>query len=86
MRPPSDAAAALLANHGIVPGSLAAPVVPVVEQTPAATEAAPTPTPAPAAATPVATPVPAAATPAPVAEQPPPSTTAATGGAVAGQG
>jgi hypothetical protein len=59
MQPPSEDAAALLANHGIVPGSLAAPVTPVA--------AAPAATPEPSAATttpePVATPVaPATAT------------------------
>jgi hypothetical protein len=59
MQPPSEDAAALLANHGIVPGSLAAPVTPA--------EAAPAATPEPSAATttpePVATPVaPATAT------------------------
>jgi hypothetical protein len=79
MQPPSDAAAALLANHGIEPGSLAAPV----EQ--ASTAPAPT-----AAPEPVATPAPTAvATPVPAVEQqqPPPTTAApATGGAVAGQG
>lgn len=59
MQPPSEDAAALLANHGIVPGSLAAPVTPA--------EAAPAATPEPSATTttpePVATPVaPATAT------------------------
>jgi hypothetical protein len=54
MRPPSDDAQALMANHGIVPGSLMAPVT----TAPAATITAVTPAPT---ATPVATP---AATPA----------------------
>jgi cell division protein FtsL len=72
MEPPSEAAAALLANHGIVPGSLAAP--------PPATTATTAPAPAatPAAPAPVST-------PAPAAEQAP-ATTSQVGGAVAGQG
>jgi hypothetical protein len=100
MQPPSDEAAALLANDGIVPGSLAAPVAPAAA--PTTTEAAPAGTPAPAATTapaaaavsmpaPAATTAPAPAavsTPAPTAE--PPTTAAsqapAGGGAVAGQG
>jgi cell division protein FtsL len=62
MRPPSDAAKALMANHGVVPGSLIAapPVAPVATTT--TTAAAPTPTaiaPAPTATpAPVVTPVP----------------------------
>jgi hypothetical protein len=69
MRAPSEAARELMANHGVVPGSLMAPVVPAAETTttaaPAATEATtPTVTATPA---PTATPVPqATATPAPV--------------------
>jgi cell division protein FtsL len=55
MRAPSDDAAALMANHGVVPGSLMAPVTPVVPAT-----TAPTP-----AATPAATPVAPAVTPVP---------------------
>jgi cell division protein FtsL len=51
MRAPSDDAKSLMANHGVVPGSLMAPVTPVVPATAAPTVAA-TP-----AATPVATPV-----------------------------
>jgi hypothetical protein len=70
MRAPSEAARELMANKGVVPGSLMAPVVPAATETaPAAgvtAEAAPAPT-----ATPMpqatATPVPqATATPAPV--------------------
>ncbi len=65
MRAPSDAAKQLMANHGVVPGSLMAPVVPATTTTPAAA-ATPAPevaaTPAPQVA---ATPVPqATATPA----------------------
>jgi len=85
MQPPSEEAAALLANHGVVPGSLvaAAPVTPVttVAPAPAVTpDPAATPAPAPTAA-PVSTPVPTA--------EPPPTTTSevpAGGGTVAGQG
>jgi hypothetical protein len=79
MQPPSEEAAALLANHGIVPGSLATPpptADPAATAAPATT-AEPIATPAP-----VATPVPTA-TPAPAAEQPTTTTTQtpATGGA-----
>ena len=77
MEPPSDAAVALLANHGIVPGALAAPAAP------SATARAPAATAEPAA-TPAATPAPVS-TPAPAAEQAP-ATTSQVGGAVAGQG
>jgi hypothetical protein len=84
MQPPSEEAAALMANHGIVPGSLAAapPIAapspaPTTTTAPAAT-ATPTPTAAPA---PVSTPAPAAAAPPTTTSQTP-----ATGGAVAGQG
>jgi hypothetical protein len=83
MTPPSDDAAALLANHGIVPGSLAEPAV--AATVPAAT------TPEPVAVDPAVAPV---TTPAPTVEppptaEPPPTTTSqvpAAGGAVAGQG
>ena len=80
MEPPSDAAAALLANGGVEPGSLAAPETTAA---PVVGEAAPTATATPAP-TAVATPTPAPA----VVEQQEPLTTAApaTGGAVAGQG
>jgi hypothetical protein len=62
MQPPSDDAAALLANHGIVPGSLAAPPPaeePVAPATtaPAVTEPAPTATPAPSTTTTTQAPV-----------------------------
>jgi cell division protein FtsL len=71
MEPPSEDAAALLANNGIVPGSLAATEVatPVL---PAATPVAPAATPVAPAATPVAP----AATPEPTAA--PPTTTVPT--------
>jgi hypothetical protein len=59
MRAPSDDATALMANHGVVPGSLMAPVTPVVPATTAPTPAA-TP-----AVTPAATPVAPAVTPVP---------------------
>jgi hypothetical protein len=81
MRAPSDDAAALMANGGIVPGSLADPVL-TATAAPAPATAALAPAPATAE-----TPAPVS-TPAPVAS-PPPTTTAqtpATGGAVAGQG
>ena len=66
MQPPSDAAAALLANRGVVPGSLA-------DVAPAPTEVAlPAVTPDPLA---VATPVP---TPVPEAEAPPTTTSTTT--------
>jgi hypothetical protein len=55
MQPPSDDAAALLANNGIVPGSLAAPA-PAVTPEPSATAPLPAATPEP-----VATPAPTAA-------------------------
>ena len=48
MQPPSAEAAALLANGGIVPGSLAAPVAAAVAAPPAAPVAAPVSEPAPA--------------------------------------
>jgi hypothetical protein len=87
MEPPSEAAAALLANHGIVPGSLAdvAAAAPVTQTAPPVTSTT--------TATPAATPVPTAtpapvSTPAPAVAAPPTTTsqTPATGGAVAGQG
>jgi hypothetical protein len=82
MQPPSEDAAALLANHGIVPGSLAAsPTDPATTAPTTTTTTTTTATPEP-----VATPVPTA-TPAPAAEQlTTTSQTPATGGAVAGQG
>jgi hypothetical protein len=55
MRAPSDDAKALMTNHGVVPGSLIAPVTPVVPATTAPTVAA-TPATTPAV-TPAATPV-----------------------------
>ena len=68
MRAPSEAARELMANNGVVPGSLMAPVVPAAETAPAAGTAAATATPAPTATpVPTATAVPqATATPAPV--------------------
>jgi hypothetical protein len=63
MRAPSDDAKSLMANHGVVPGSLMAPVTPVVPATAAPTVAA-TPTATPAV-TPAATPVAPAVTPVP---------------------
>jgi hypothetical protein len=63
MRAPSDDAQALMANHGVVPGSLMAPVTPVVPATTAPTVAA-TPAATPAV-TPAATPVAPAVTPVP---------------------
>ena len=89
MRAPSEEAAALMANGGIVPGSLAEPVL-----TAAPATAAPAPATRDSGARRNAGPEPAAETPAPVstpapAASPPPTTTAltpATGGAVAGQG
>jgi cell division protein FtsL len=97
MEPPSDAAAALLANGGIEPGSLAAsPVAPVVPADPTSTTTTTTtPTdPATATTTTPSTPTGTAeqapvATPTPSVSQTPPSTTTQTspaGGAVAGQG
>ena len=67
MRAPSDAAKELMANNGVVPGSLMAPVAPVVPATTTtATTTAPVPETTPAAQ-PTATPMPqATATPAPV--------------------
>jgi hypothetical protein len=92
MEPPSEAAAALLANGGVEPGSLAAPPATPATTDPAAattSETAPatnTTTPAATEPSPAATPVPAS-TPAPAAQQPPATTQASpAGGAVAGQG
>ena len=67
MRAPSEAARELMANKGVVPGSLMAPVVPAARR-PGRDTAAATTTPAPTATPiPTATPVPqATATPAPV--------------------
>jgi cell division protein FtsL len=79
MRAPSDAARELMANAGVVPGSLAAPAAATTTTTTTAT-AAPTEAVAPAAtAVPVVTPAPtpAAVTPAPTATAP------ASGGTVA---
>ena len=79
MRAPSDAARELMANGGVVPGSLAAP--PVTTTT--------TPTPPAEAVAPAATPVAPAVTPAPTPAavtpvQPAPTATApSTGGTVA---
>jgi len=95
MEPPSEAAAALLANGGVEPGSLAAPPVTAAATTP--TDPASTPTETapgttgttPPAATeppPVSTAAPVT-TPAPAAQQPPATSQASpAGGAVAGQG
>jgi len=63
MRAPSDDAKSLMANHGVVPGSLMAPVTPVVPATTAPTVAS-TPAATPAV-TPAATPVAPAVTPVP---------------------
>ncbi len=93
MEPPSEEAAALLANNGIVPGSMIAPTV-------AATPSATTPTATTPAATTTTTPVAPVATPAPttapvtttaptqtVTPQTPTTTSApAAGGVVAAQG
>jgi len=62
MRAPSDAAKELMANHGVVPGSLMAPVEPVAPAATTAPVAEATPAPQP-----TATPMPqATVTPAPV--------------------
>ncbi len=86
MEAPSEAAAALLANGGIVPGSLVAPVAPTtIVPADAATATVPTTTTTtePAAAEP-----PPVTTPAPAVQETPPATTEVSpaGGAVAGQG
>jgi hypothetical protein len=63
MRAPSEEAKALMGNHGVVPGSLMAPVVPATTATTApAVAATPAATPV---ATPAATPVAPAVTPVP---------------------
>jgi hypothetical protein len=92
MQPPSETAAALLANGGVEPGSLAPPVAPETTAPAGTTVATPAQTAPTDAATPPATdPPPVSTTP------PPPTTPAATtppqtsqaspaGGAVAGQG
>jgi hypothetical protein len=94
MQPPSEAAMALLANGGVEPGSLAAPVdtaTPTTTTTTTTTATAPaaTPTPetiTPETITPETTTAPTTTT-APAAQQPPPTSQAPpTGGAVAGQG
>jgi hypothetical protein len=94
MQPPSEAAAELLANGGIEPGSLAAPVEPAAPATTTATTTttttAPAATPTPETTTPTTT-TPTTTTtapdPTPEAQQPPPTSQAPpTGGAVAGQG
>ena len=96
MEPPSEAAAALLANGGVEPGSLAAPPpVTAAATTPSdpastPTETAPgttgTTTPAETQPPPVSTAAPVT-TPAPAAQQPPATSQASpAGGAVAGQG
>jgi cell division protein FtsL len=86
MRPPSDAAKALMGNHGVVPGSLMTPAPAAATATTTSTTAA-----APAAATtttttPAST-TPAAVTPAPTAAPVTPAATATpaptSGGAVA---
>jgi hypothetical protein len=91
MQPPSDAAAALLANGGVVPGSLApASTTPVDPAAGTPTETAPATT---GTAAPAATDPPPAATdepvstPVPTQEQLPTTSQASpAGGAVAGQG
>jgi cell division protein FtsL len=90
MQPPSEEAAALLANNGVEPGSLAAPVAPV-DGTAAVEPTDPTITPDPAATAPDPTattePAPVATAVPPVQETPPATTEASpAGGAVAGQG
>ena len=80
MRAPSDDAKSLMANHGVVPGSLMAPVTPVVPATAGPTVAA-TPAATPAV-TPAATPVAPAVTPAATVQPTtvtPAATTAPTG-------
>ncbi len=81
MRAPSDDAKSLMANHGVVPGSLMAPVTPVVPATTAPTVAA-TPAATPAvtpAATPAVTPVPTPAATVQPTTVTPAATTAPTG-------
>jgi hypothetical protein len=91
MQPPSEEAAALLANGGIVPGSLADQITTsqltadTTTTTPPPAETATTTTPAPAAAEPV---VPAATAVPPVDAAPPTTTSqvSPSGGATAPQG
>ena len=85
MRSPSEAARELMANGGVVPGSLAAPPVTTTTTAPTAEAAAPTTTTAAPAATPVAPAVTPAPTPAAVTPVQPAPTAAAptTGGTVA---
>jgi hypothetical protein len=86
MQPPSDAAQALLANHGIEPGSLAAPPPATTAPVDPATTTPTTTTTPTEQAPPVATPAPDPTTP-PVQQTPPTTTqTSPAGGAVAGQG
>lgn len=90
MEPPSDEAAALLANGGIVPGSLIAPAVAAAPVTPATTTpVAPVTTTTTTPVAPVATPVPTAApvtavTPAQTVTPEAPTTTSAPAAAVQG--
>jgi hypothetical protein len=80
MRAPSDDAKSLMANHGVVPGSLVAPVTPVVPATAAATPAAtPAVTPAATPVAPAVTPVPTPAATAQPTTVTPAATTAPTG-------
>jgi hypothetical protein len=82
MRSPSDAAKELMANHGVVPGSLMAPAVPETSTATAAPEgtaaATPAPTPAATAAPPADTTT--GTTPAPVPTAAPQATAAPTTG------
>jgi hypothetical protein len=77
MRAPSDDAQSLMANHGVVPGSLMAPVTPVVPATTAPTVTA-TPAATPAV-TPAVTPVPTPAATVQPTTVTPAATTAPTG-------
>jgi hypothetical protein len=82
MRAPSDAARALMANAGVVPGSLAAPPAATTTTTPPATSTATTTPPATTTPTPVVTPAPTPTQAVPV--QPAPTATApSSGGTVA---
>jgi hypothetical protein len=79
-KPPSERAVAIMANDGILPGSLAAPGTAAAalaaqlngQVPPAGTTPLPTPTPTPATTTPLPTPTPATTTPLPT---PTPATT-----------
>jgi cell division protein FtsL len=92
MQPPSEAAAALLANDGIEPGSLAAPLATTTAPattTPTAEPVTTTATPPTEVAPPVQETTPPAQQTTPPAQQTTPPTTTQTspaGGAVAGQG